>query len=254
MRVLRALAVVVLIAVWCGTARAEIVAAPTLEWLADTCPHIGVCSSAKITWSESDRIPVATIRGRWTRQLRGTFPDEFTIDHPVRDAASPPAKTYAQDGDEFLIFARVTSKGEVVQVHAINLSRPMTRTIRQTAFRPDFTVLTDASAILSVVESRIRRHPPRFHEWGVVPKQAWMDVPDSSAAWDALFRRSSCYLIVPDDLVHISKRHWREDSFQKLQDWNVCWWSCWLVGGFVCGVGGWVWCSSVGVMFTEDCD
>ncbi len=201
-----------LIALTSGRMQAEIVLGESLEWLAETCSHVGIFSSAAICWGLAypEGRAEAPVCGRGIKQLRGTFPETFVFRYPIWETQRGETEIYARDGDAFLVFARQTIGGDIRVVQVISLSRPLLRPSRNAALRPDFTVLTDGRAILSVVKERIRLHRAHPYEWGERAQHKWTNVPIGTAAFDSLWGRSECYLLIPDDLLHIAEEHSHE--------------------------------------------
>lgn len=188
-------------------ARAEIMCGITLEWLADTCPYVGTYSARTV--SRDADYHQLRVSATLVESLRGKPPQEFSFDYPTFDAAVKSGRT-ASIGNKFLIFLQDadTQPKEVRWEHIISLTDPATRGYAHVALRPDFTLLTDGDQILQVVRERIAKHAVTPTLWREYPSdRIRLEIPSDTPAYRAIFSGSSCYLIVPDDLLNIGKEH-----------------------------------------------
>jgi len=190
-----------------GSARAEIICGVTLEWLADTCPYVAIYSAQIVS---PDAPGQAHISATLAESLRGEPPKTFSFDYPTFDAASQKSAHTPAVGDKFLIFLRDadTRPKEVRWEHIISLTHPSTRGWAHVAVRPDFTVLTDGDQIAKIVRERIAKKTVVPTLWREYPRDRFrVEVPMGTPAFDSLFSGSTCYLIVPDDLLEVAKKH-----------------------------------------------
>ncbi len=184
----------------CLVALADINGGTSVAWLALSQPHIGVYTIATV--SES----VVRIDTKLGYALKGVPVAGVRVKHRVsRNQNRNPADDDMRKGDELLLFLNNAMDVE----YAINLTRPATRG-DGVAFSVDFDILRHKYAIVKTVTQRIarqqasgmprvehvtREHADRTSQTGFLR----LEVPRDSAAFDALFLGSSCYLVVPAD-------------------------------------------------------
>ena len=190
-----------------GETRAEVICGVTLEWLADTCPYIGVYSAQTVSPDAPGQVHIAATLGD---SLRGAPSKTFSFDYPTFVAAGQKPERAPAVGDNFLIFLRDadTRPKEIRWEHIISLARPSTRGYAHVALRPDFTLLTDGDHIAKVVRERIAKKVVVPTLWREYPRDRFrIEVPMDTPAFRALYSDSTCYLIVPDDLLEVAKQH-----------------------------------------------
>ena len=107
-----------------------------------------------------------------------------------------------------MVFLREAGANDIRLEEVINLTKPICGCELRAALEPDFSVLTDRTAIEKVVKDRIATKPLTPTPWGDYPDDRFrLEIPRGTAAYRAVFGGSSCYLIVPDDLLSASKAH-----------------------------------------------
>jgi len=185
------------------SAHAEIMVGETLEYLTDTCPQIAIYRVVDTTQS------INGFRGELVESLRGNPPREFRFDGVTN------AKTLAV-GDEELCFLRSTGK-EMRWEETIPLTHPAVQ--GNAALRPDFSICTKKADILVVVRLREETYPLQEQRWRQYPaSRLQVEIPGGTPAWKAVFGGSACFLLVPPDLIPVTRRaakEWRLKSWSK---------------------------------------
>lgn len=214
-----------------GTAHAEIVWGYVLEYWVDTSPHIGVyqLESAAAHPQTEDRMrellhiypgsprsdyELLDVRVKLVRSLRGTPPTTLSVacSAYTKFPESMPLKFDAKD--QFLVFWWETPAGEASPAYVISLTKPPANQNKplasdslSPAIRPDFTVLKDGKLIEQVARERIaakpqaKRLPIRAHD-----DVARVEIPWETEAFRTIYTGSTCYLVMPKDLVQIGQK------------------------------------------------
>lgn len=183
--------------------QAEINCGVTLEWLADTCPYVGLYSALTVSRETSGSIHVSAAL---ETSLRGEPPKTCSFKYPTFSRVSQRPARAPEVGDKFLIFLRDadTRPKEIRWEHIISVTHPSVYGSEHVALRPDFTLLTDGNQILKVVKDRIGKEALTPTPWREYPRDRFrVEVPVDTPVFSAIFRGSSCYLIVPDDLLEV---------------------------------------------------
>ena len=185
----------------------EIYCGVTLEWLADSCPYIGIYTAETVTPDITGHVWVGA---SLAETLRGKPPEKVSFDDP--GFVEPTKTTFAHKGDRYLIFLRdePTSggKNDVREEHIIRLKRPDTKGWNRAAIRPDFSVLTDGKQVEKVVRDRISKVAVTPFPWMKRPTdrrrvEVPRDTPAFKALWDG---QNRVFLIVPEDLLPLTKK------------------------------------------------
>ena len=186
-------------------AHGEIQVGESLEYLADTCPYIGVYTFDHMSPGSKDCLPVVA---SLTKTLRGQPPSLTTFTCPNPDSAWNQMRIKLHSGDHFLVFFRDAGTNDVRIEVVISLTEPIRGGELSAALEPDFSVVSNEVAIEKIVHDRIASKPVRPVRWRDYPDNRFrLEVPPGTPAYGALFGGSSCYLIVPDDLLAMSKAH-----------------------------------------------
>ena len=190
-----------------SSVRAEIICGVTLEWLADTCPYVGIYSTQTISPDSPGSLHISATL---TKSLRGEPPKTFSFNYPTFNTASQRSARAPEVGDKFLLFLRAadTRSKEIRWEQIISLTHPSAHGYAHVALRPDFTLLTDGDQIVKVVSERIAKKAVIPTPWREYPHDRFrVEVPMDTPAFSAIWGGSSCYLIVPDDLLEVAKKH-----------------------------------------------
>jgi hypothetical protein len=196
----RAALSIVLILASARFAAAEVMVAPTLEWLADHCVELGIY---RVTGVEKQPDIAESYRVTLARRtaLRGE-PKE-SIEESYYSFGSLPAgdKPLVKVGDEFLVCFQHAAADRIA-CQLVNLSNPQASGPQFIAVTSDFKVLKDGDAIVKFVHARLKRHPdadPVQH--GDHSKDNRVELQPGMEPYDAIYAGSSCYLKVPKDLL-----------------------------------------------------
>lgn len=181
----------------------EIYCGVTLEWLADSCPYIGIYT---VETAQADFSGHIHVGASLTETLRGKPPEKSHFDDP--GFHEPGTKTsFPEKGDRYLIFFRddrtSAGKNEIRKEHIIRLKRPNTKGWNLTAIRPDFSVLKDGTQVEKVVRDRISKVAVTPFPWYKRPTdrrrvEVPRDTPAFKALWDG---ENKAFLIIPYDLL-----------------------------------------------------
>jgi hypothetical protein len=182
-------------------AAAELMVAPTLEWLADHCVEIGVY---RVTEVEKKLETGASYRVKFARKaaLRGDPQD--TVEELYYQWGSETAddRPLVKVGDEFLLCFQHLSDGDRIAEQLINLSNPQRRGPPFIAVTSEFKLLEDRKAIMRAVRDRLKRHPegdPVQH--GDYSKDNRVELDAGTEPYAAIHSGSTCYLKIPRDLL-----------------------------------------------------
>jgi len=185
------------------TALGEINVGLTLESLADTCPYIGIYSLASVSYS-SPYLP--HVEASLVKKLRGEPPEKVTFSYA--SLAGLPKVTKPEKGDRFMVFFRNAAAKDIRMEEVIGLTKIVRGGQLSLAVEPDFSVVSSGAAIQKIVTDRIASKPVQPLRWREYPDNRFrLEVPHGTPAYGALFAGSSCFLIVPDDLLALSKAH-----------------------------------------------
>jgi hypothetical protein len=205
---MRFFAIIVSAALVASAARAEEVAGFTLEWLADTCPYIGVYRVQSTSPIDSDPSHYLHIVSSLTGALRGEPPKDFAFEYPGPGPGCNEGQVDPAVGDRFLIFLRDAGPKDIRWEQIISLARPAKHCYPYVALRPDFTLLTDGKQIERIVRDRIAKRPLKAMGWREYPRDlSSVEIPPGTPADEAINAGSRCYLIVPDDLRPLPRGH-----------------------------------------------
>lgn len=185
-----------------AASRAEIMVAPTLEWLADHCIDSGVYRVARVDKKPNlNRVYEITLqrskplRGKPTSQVRETY----SAQTPPREKRKRPA---VRVGDEFLVCFQHYEKGQRRVVQLINLSNPQKRGYNTIAVTSKLELLRDGKRIRRLFEQRLKSHPKGdpvlIHDYS---KDNRFELDFDSDVYQAIYSGSSCFVRIPSDLV-----------------------------------------------------
>jgi len=204
---MRLLAIIVSAALAASAARAEDVAGLTLEWLADTCPYIGVYRVESASPIDADPSHYLHIVSSLTDALRGEPPKDFAFEYPGAGTTSNPGTADPAVGHRFLTFLRDAAPKDIRWEQIISLTTPAKQGYAYVALRPDFTLLSDGKQIERIVRDRIAKKPLKAMAWREYPgRLSTVEIPPGTPAYEAIDLGSACYLIVPDDLRPPSRK------------------------------------------------
>lgn len=183
----------------CTIARAEILVAPSLEWLADHCVESGVYMVSGV--KEKDGKNRAGLSLTLKKGLRGQPDKELQQDYyTVR--LSDPERPFVKKGDEFLVCFQHYTTGEKRAVQTINLDNPQTAGFSLVAASCELKLLKTKKDILRVYEDRLKSHPEGEPvEISDYTKDNRFELRGHAELFSAVYGGSSCYLRVPRDLV-----------------------------------------------------
>jgi hypothetical protein len=185
-------------------AHAEIIVGATVEWMTDTCPYIGIYRALTVSANSTEQVH---IEAELMDAILGKAPKSFTFDYPTWVKQKTP--NGPKIGDRFLIFLRDTDEHDIRWQHLISLSTPALSSYDHVALRPDFSLLDDGKEIETVVRNRAKAKPlsaMKWHEYPKIEDRFRVEVPLASPAGLVLFSGSACYLLVPDDLLNMTKK------------------------------------------------
>ena len=174
------------------TLRAEVTGTASLEWLADKSVNVGIYQVAQ---TRRESASTFSLSFRLAETLKGTPSQSRTS----KDSEPPNVDI----GDRFLIFfLKFDDDEEAAAYHVINLSSPPSEGLKSLAINCKFEVLTEGAAILATVRGRLRSHPAA----ALTSRREYItslsvEVPYGSPAHKILYRGSSCFLRVPEDLI-----------------------------------------------------
>jgi len=188
-----------------STARAEIMVAATLEWLADHCRESGIYKVQSVEKKE---------------HLTNSYEVSFSLERELRgnpartvaDAYYPGKYVHAgrpsvRVGDEFLICFQHYTTGEVRPVQLINLTNPGLGFPKFIAVSSNLELLRRKADILEVFFTRLRSHaqgkPVEISDYS---RDNRVELPFGAEVFSAVYGGSTCYLRVPEDLLPDAKR------------------------------------------------
>lgn len=183
----------------CAIAHAEILVAPSLEWLADHCIESGVYVVTDVKEKEG------TNGVELTLSLKRTFRGEPATEirqgyYKVR--LSDLQRAFVKKGDSFLVCFQHYSTGEKRAVQTINLDNPQTAGFSMIAASCELKLLKTKEGILKAFEDRLKSHqkgdPVEISDYS---KDNRFELEGHTELFSAVWGGSSCYLRVPKDLV-----------------------------------------------------
>jgi hypothetical protein len=182
-------------------ATAEIMVAPTLEWLADHCIELGVYR-VSVVEKKSDTVERYRVKLALKQALRGapqdTVEELYYQFEPEADSDRPIVNV----GDDFLLFFQHLGDGERIASQLINLSNPQQRGPAFIAVTSDFKLLDERMAILGVVRNRLKRRPKGDPvQCGDRSKDNRIELRPEKEPYAAIYAGSTCYLNMPKDLL-----------------------------------------------------
>lgn len=181
-------------------AQAEVLVAPSLEWLADHCIDSGIYvvdgvkksaqkNGLELTLSLKDQ----GLRGKPVQQLIHKY-------YAVR--LGDPERDLVKKGDEFLLCFQHYANGEKRVVQTINLDHPQKAGFSVIAASCQLRLLKSKKAILAVFEGRLKSHPQGDPvEISDYSKDNRFELEGHVELFPAVWGGSSCFLRVPGDLV-----------------------------------------------------
>ena len=198
---LKSLSGAMLIVLTPANVAAEIMVAPTLEWLADHCVDsglyrvTGVQKNAEVTESYVVKFErQKSLRGEPKNTTEQSY-FQFRLDARRK-------RQLVRVGDEFLICFQHLSDGARIAAHLINLSSPQTDGPTFIAVSSDFRILKDRQAIVDVFLNRLKRQPKGEPVmYGDHSKDNRIELSPSMEPYAALYSGSSCYLMMPKNAV-----------------------------------------------------
>ena len=189
---IRALATVVALLIVLPSANAEIMVAPTLDWIADHCPDSGLYKVVSVNPKTQ------AVSYKLHKVLRGDPPK--TLEHVVGSKGVP------KPADDFLVaFQRYEDGTTRRPLQVINLTKPATRGFSSVAITSRLDVLTDKKSILKTFRARLKRKPKVDPVLVGDYSKDRFELDYNTPAHSAIYGGSSCYLLIPADLVKMAK-------------------------------------------------
>lgn len=204
----------------CNLVQAEIMVAPSLEWLADHCIESGIYVVSDIK-EEENKVSV-TLSLTLKKGLRGP-PSKEIKQRYYKIKLIDPESVFVKKGDEFLICFQHHKTGEKSVIQKINLDNPQIRG-SDIAATSELKLLKTKKDILKVFEDRLKFNPKGDPvESGDFSKDNRVELkPSCGELFYAVFSRSACDLRVPKDLEKkaIAESARLEKEFEKAIDKN----------------------------------
>ena len=195
-------------------AQAEILVAPSLEWLADHCVESGVYVVTGVKEKEGKKSVELSLTLK--KAFRGQPAKEIQQDY-YKVRLSDPQRALVKKGDEFLVCFQHYTTGEKRVVQTVNLDRPQTAGYSLIAASCELKLLKNKKEILKVFEDRLKAHPEGAPvEVSDYSKDNRFELEGHTELFSAVFGGSSCYLRVPKDLVEKV----RAESLRQEQEAN----------------------------------
>ncbi len=188
-----------------STARAEIMVAATLEWLADHCRESGIYKVQSVEKKEhlTNSYDVSFVQ---ERELRGR-PPQTTADSYGPSKYVHVDRPSVRVGDEFLICFQHHSRTEVRPVQLINLTNPGLSFGKFIAVSSRLELLRRKEDILAVVFFRFRSHrqgkPVEIDDYS---QDNRVELESGTEVFSAVYGGSTCYVRVPEDLLADTRR------------------------------------------------
>jgi len=183
-----------------STARAEIMVAATLEWLADHCRESGIYKVQSVEKKEhlTNSYEVSFVLAR---ELRGT-PPQTTADSYGPSKYVHVDRPSVQVGDEFLICFQHYTRTEVRPVQLINLTNPGLSFGKFIAVSSDLELHRRKADILKIFFIRLRSHAKcKPVEIGDYSQDNRVELESGTEVFSAVYGGSACYVRVPEDLL-----------------------------------------------------
>lgn len=184
---------------FCTIAQAEIMVAPSLEWLADHCIESGVYVATGVKAKAGQHSVVLSLTLK--KAFRGKPAKAMQQDYN-KIRLSDPERALAKQGDEFLVCLQHYTTGEKRVVQTINLDHPQSAGFSAIAATCQLKLLKSKKEILKVFEGRLKSHPKGDPvEISDYSKDNRFELQGGTELYSAIYGGSSCYLRVPQDLV-----------------------------------------------------